>query len=142
MSERDERRERNQKIIDEFRANAGHVGGPFENIPLLILHNTGAKSGEERLNPVAYRRDGDSYVIFASKGGAPENPDWYYNLKAHPKASIEVGTETHDVVARVAEGDERDRIWERQKSEFPGFAEYEQKATNRTIPVVILEPVS
>jgi deazaflavin-dependent oxidoreductase (nitroreductase family) len=141
MSEVDERRERNQKIIDEFRANAGHVGGPFEKIPLLILHNTGAKSGAERLNPLAYRRAGDSYVIFASKGGAPEHPDWYFNLKANPKASVEVGTETHDVVARVAEGDERDRIWEEQKGEFPGFAEYEQKATNRTIPVVILDPV-
>ena len=140
MSERDERRERNQKIIDEFRANAGKVGGPFEKIPMLILHNTGAKSGEERLNPLAYRREGDSYVIFASKGGAPENPDWYYNLKANPKASIEVGTETHDVSARIAEGEERDRIFDRQKQEFPGFADYEKKATNRTIPVVILDP--
>ncbi|MEY2474642.1 MAG: hypothetical protein QOK28_3971 [Actinomycetota bacterium] len=142
MSERDERRERNQKIIDEFRANGGKVGGPFENIPMLILHNTGAKSGEERLNPLAYRREGDSYVIFASKGGAPENPDWYYNLKANPKASIEVGTEQRDVVARIAEGDERDRIFDRQKTEFPGFADYEKKATNRTIPVVILDPVA
>ena len=141
MSELDERRDRNQKIIDEFRANAGHVGGPFENVPLLILHNFGAKSGAERLNPLAYRRDGDNYVVFASKGGAPDNPDWYYNVQANPKASIEVGTETHDVVARVAEGDERDRIWELQKTEFPGFADYEARTT-RQIPVVILEPVA
>ena len=108
----------------------------------MLLHNVGAKSGAERINPVAYRRDGDNYVVFASKGGRPENPDWYYNLVANPKASIEVGTETHEVVARVAEGDERERIWALQKREFPGFAEYEKSATNRTIPVIILEPVA
>jgi deazaflavin-dependent oxidoreductase (nitroreductase family) len=137
-----DREDWNRKIIDEFRSNAGKVGAPFENVPLLLLHNTGAKSGAERINPLAYRRDGDNYVVFASKGGAPDNPDWFHNLKANPKASIEVGTEAPDGVARVAEGDERERIWELQKSEFPGFAEYEQKAANRTIPVVILEPVA
>jgi|SRR5690242_877772 deazaflavin-dependent oxidoreductase (nitroreductase family) len=141
MSELEERHARNQKIIDEFRSNAGKVGGPFENIPLLILHNRGAKSGQERLNPVAYRRDGDNFVVFASKGGAPDNPDWFHNLKANPEATIEVGTETRNVVARVAQGDERERIWELQKKEFPGFAEYEQR-TDRQIPVVILEPAA
>ena len=138
MSERDER---NQKIIDEFHANHGQVGGPFENIPLLLLHHTGAKSGTERVNPVAYRREGDAYVIFASKGGAPDNPDWFHNLKQHPQARIEVGTDTHSVKARIATGDERNRIWEQQKQEFPGFAEYEAK-TSREIPVVVLEPAA
>ena len=142
MSELDERRDRNQKIIDEFHANAGKVGGPFENIPLLLLHNYGAKSGQERINPVAYRRDGDNYVVFASKGGRPENPDWYYNLVANPNVAIEVGTETLAAVAREAAGDERERIWSLQKQEFPGFAEYEKSASNRTIPVMVLEPVS
>jgi deazaflavin-dependent oxidoreductase (nitroreductase family) len=139
MSELEERHARNQKIIDEFHANHGKVGGPFENIPLLLLHHKGAKSGSDRVNPVAYRREGDAYVIFASKGGAPENPDWFHNLRAHPQARIEVGTETHAVMARVAKGEERDNIWEQQKKEFPGFAEYEAK-TSREIPVVVLEP--
>jgi deazaflavin-dependent oxidoreductase (nitroreductase family) len=138
MSERDDW---NRKIIEEFRSNAGKVGEPFENVPLLLLHHTGAKSGTERVSPLAYRRDGDNYVVFASKGGAPDNPDWFHNVKANPKTTIEVGTDSHEVVARVAEGDERERIWELQKKEFPGFAEYEAKTT-RQIPVVILEPVA
>lgn len=130
----------NTQIIEEFRASGGKVGGQFENFPLLLLHTTGAKSGAERVNPLAYRREGDAYVVFGSKAGAPTTPDWVYNLDAQPKASIEVGTERHDVVARVLrEGDERDSIWEIQKSEFPGFADYE-KATTRTIPVVVLDP--
>jgi len=128
----------NQQIIDEFRANDGTVGGPFKGARLLLLHTTGAKTGEERVNPLAYRTDGDHLVIFASKAGAPTNPDWYHNLRAHPAASVEVGGERYDVVARVAEGDERDRLWEAQKRETPPFAEYEQK-TDRTIPVVVLE---
>src|SRR3954452_10204702 len=125
MSERDDW---NTKIIEEFRANAGKVGQPFEGVPLLLLHHRGAKTGTERINPLAYRRDGDSYVIFASKAGAPDNPDWYHNLRANPDSRIEVGTENVEVRARVAEGDERDRLWELQTKEFPGFAEYEQKA--------------
>ena len=129
----------NAKIIEEFRANEGVVGGPFEKIPLLILHNTGAKSGLERLNPLAYRRDGDNYVVFGSKGGAPTHADWFHNVQANPKVSIEVGTDEVDAVARVAEGDERERLWELQKKEYPGFAGYE-KATSRTIPVIVLEP--
>ena len=138
MSERDDW---NKKIIEEFRANAGKVGAPFEGVPILLLHHTGAKSGTERINPLAYRQDGDNYVIFASKGGAPTNPDWYHNLRKNADATIEVGTDTVEVKARVAMGDERDRLWTVQKKEFPGFADYEQK-TEREIPVVVLEPVS
>ncbi len=129
----------NAKIIDEFRANDGKVGGIFENMHLLLLHHTGAKTGTERVNPLAYQRVGDSLAVFASKGGAPTNPDWYYNLVAHPDASIEIATETYPVKARVAEGEERARIWEAQKAAFPNFAEYEEQAEGRTIPVVLLD---
>ncbi len=129
----------NAQIIEEFRANAGKVGGPFEGGTLLILHSTGAKSGKERVNPLMYQKVDDGYAIFASKAGAPTNPDWYHNLKANPEAWIEVGTDRVDVKAREAEGAERDDIWERQKQAWAGFAEYERKA-GRTIPVVILEP--
>jgi len=128
----------NQKIIDEFRANGGKVGGMFEGAPLLLLHTTGAKSGLERVHPLMYQQVGDEFAVFASKAGAPTNPDWFYNLQAHPDAEIELGSETVPVRARVAEGDERDRIWERQKELFPNFAEYEKTAGGRTIPVVLL----
>jgi deazaflavin-dependent oxidoreductase (nitroreductase family) len=129
----------NRKIIEEFRANDGKVGGPFEGAPMVILHTTGAKSGQERLSPLVYRADGDRWVVFGSKGGAPTHPDWFHNLVAHPDGvSIEVGTETVPVTATVAEGDEHDRIWEAQKAAMPGFAEYEEKAQGRRIPVVVL----
>jgi deazaflavin-dependent oxidoreductase (nitroreductase family) len=128
----------NEQIIKEFRANGGKVGGQFEGAPLLLLHSTGAKSGRERVSPVMYRPDGDRYVIFASKAGAPTNPDWYHNLKTSPEASVEVGTDQVQVTAHDAEGDERERLWSEQKQEYPGFADYESKTT-RTIPVVILE---
>jgi deazaflavin-dependent oxidoreductase (nitroreductase family) len=129
----------NAKIIEEFRANDGKVGGPFEGAPMLILHTTGAKSGKERVSPLVFQPNGDRWVIFASKGGAPTHPDWYHNLVAHPDGvSIEVGTDTVDVVATVAEGDEHDQLWEAQKAAAPGFAEYEAKAEGRRIPVVIL----
>jgi deazaflavin-dependent oxidoreductase (nitroreductase family) len=131
----------NSKIIAEFRANGGKVGGMFEGTPLLLLHTIGAKTGLERVNPVAYRVDGDALVIFASKAGAPVNPGWFHNLRANPHVSVEVGTEKRDLVARVAQGDERHRLWEAQKRDAPGFAEYETK-THRQIPVVILEPTS
>ena|SRR5437899_3323358 len=137
MSERDEW---NRKIIEEFHANAGKVGGMFEGVPILLLHHRGAKTGTERINPLAYRRDGDNYVIFASKGRAPDNPDWYHNLRANPDTEIEVGTDAAKVRARVAAADERERLWTVQKKEFPGFADYEQK-TERQIPVIVLEPV-
>src|SRR6478609_1498360 len=113
----------NQKVIEEFRANDGVVGGPFQGLPLALVHHTGAKSGTERVNPLAYQRlDDNSVAIFASKGGAPTNPDWFYNLVAHPKTSVEIGTESYDVTARVAAGEERERIWEAQKKAFPNFA--------------------
>ncbi|HEX6934378.1 MAG TPA: nitroreductase family deazaflavin-dependent oxidoreductase [Streptosporangiaceae bacterium] len=129
----------NSEIIEEFRANGGKVGGQFEGAPLLLLHTTGARTGQVRVNPVMYRPDGDRLVVFASKAGADSNPDWFHNLRAHPRVTVEVGTETRDVVARVADDAERARLWEAQKSEWPGFAGYEQR-TERQIPVVILEP--
>ncbi len=132
----------NQKIIDEFRANGGKVGGMFEGAPLLLLHTTGARSGLERVHPLMYQQVGDELAVFASKAGAPSNPDWYYNLRAHPDAQIEIGAETVPVRARVAEDEERERIWERQKREFPNFAEYEKTAGGRTIPVVLLARAS
>ena len=128
----------NQQVIDEFRANGGRVGGHFDGAPLLLLHHTGAKSGTERVNPVMYQQLGDDYAVFASKAGAPTHPDWYYNLTANPRTTIEVGNETVPVTARFAEGEERDRIWEAQKQAFPQFADYERRTT-RTIPVVVLE---
>ena len=129
----------NQQIIEEFRANQGKVGGPFAGAPLLLLHHRGAKTGIERVNPMMYQKVERGYAVFGSKGGAPTNPDWYYNLLANPEVSVEVGTETIPVRARVAQGEERERIWEKQKRAYPGFAAYERKTT-RPIPVVILEP--
>ncbi|MGH2556834.1 MAG: nitroreductase family deazaflavin-dependent oxidoreductase [Actinomycetota bacterium] len=132
------RRNWNDGIIEEFRANEGRVGGPFEGVPILLLHHTGAKTGTVRVNPLAYQPDGDRFVVFASKGGAPTNPDWYHNLRANPEATIEVGTETIPVRARVADAEERDRLWTRQKERMPAFASYERK-TPRQIPVIVLE---
>ena len=129
----------NASIIEEFRANGGKVGGPFAGAPMLILHTTGAKTGQERVNPLVYQAVGDDLVVFASKAGAPTNPDWFHNLVAHPDVTVEVGAETVARRARVAEGDEHERIWSRQKELMPGFADYEA-ATPRRIPVVVLEP--
>jgi deazaflavin-dependent oxidoreductase (nitroreductase family) len=126
-------------VIDEFRTNDGVVGGMFEGMSLLLLHHTGAKSGTERVNPLVYMRDGTNYVIFASKAGAPTSPDWYHNLRANPSTTIEVGVQSIPVTARVAEGDERERLFSAQKQAAPQFAEYEAK-TDRVIPVVVLEP--
>jgi deazaflavin-dependent oxidoreductase (nitroreductase family) len=129
----------NAQIIEEFRTNGGELGGNFAGAPMLLLHSTGAKSGRERVNPMMYQAVGDHYAVFASKAGAPTNPDWYHNLVAHPDATIEVGTETVAVRARVATGAERDAIWTTQKERYPGFADYERQ-TDREIPVVVLEP--
>lgn len=129
----------NARIIEEFRANDGVVGGPFEGSTLLLLHHTGAKSGRAYVNPLVYRRDGDRYVIFASKAGAPENPAWYHNLRAHPEVTIEVGRDTLAAVASEADGDERERLYRAQAQDTPQFAEYQRK-TERTIPVIILTP--
>jgi deazaflavin-dependent oxidoreductase (nitroreductase family) len=136
MSDRDEW---NRRIIEEFRSNGGRVGGPFEGATLLLLHHTGAKTRTERVNPVAYQRLDDGWAIFASKGGAPTNPDWYHNLVANPGVTAEIGTETRSFRARVASSAEREPIWSKQKHDHPGFADYEAK-TSREIPVAILEP--
>jgi deazaflavin-dependent oxidoreductase (nitroreductase family) len=129
----------NSKIIEEFRANDGRVGGQFEGAPLLLLHTTGAKSGQERINPMMYRSVDGGYAVFASKAGAPTNPDWYHNLKAHPHVTIEVGTDTIDAVASEATGEERDRLYATQAERNQAFAEYAQR-TERVIPVIVLTP--
>lgn len=128
----------NRAIIEEFRANGGTVGGPFEGSTLLLLRTIGAKSGAERVHPLAYRRDGESFVVFGSAAGADQHPAWFRNLVANPRVTVEVGTETFDAVARVADGDEHERLWSAQKRDVPAFAEYEAK-TSRRIPVVLLE---
>ncbi|MFN2544926.1 MAG: nitroreductase family deazaflavin-dependent oxidoreductase [Actinomycetota bacterium] len=129
----------NASIIEEFRSNEGRVGGMFEGMPILLLHHRGAKTGTERVSPLAYQDLGDGTVaVFGSKGGAPTHPDWYHNVRANPETNVEVGTETWEVRARVAEGEERERIWEKQKRDVPGFAGYET-ATEREIPVIVLE---
>lgn len=127
----------NEQTITEFRKNHGRVGGHFESAPLLLLHTIGKRSGKPRVNPVMYLRDGERYLIFASKGGADTHPDWYHNLKAHPDAQIEVGDGTIDVKTEEIQGPERDRLYERQASLYPAFAEYQRK-TKRVIPVIAL----
>jgi deazaflavin-dependent oxidoreductase (nitroreductase family) len=129
----------NAQIIEEFRANEGRVGGMFEGATLLLLHHTGAKSGKRRINPLGYLSDKGRYVIFASKAGAPTNPDWYHNLTAHPDVTIEVGTDTIEVVASEATDEERERLYRTQAARVPQFAEY-GKQTDRVIPVIVLTP--
>jgi deazaflavin-dependent oxidoreductase (nitroreductase family) len=129
----------NAQIIEEFRANEGRVGGMFEGSTLLLLHHTGARSGKSRINPLGYLNDQGRYVIFASKAGAPTNPDWYHNLKGHPNVTIDVGTDTIEVVASEATGEERDRLYRTQAERIPQFAEYQQQ-TDRVIPVIVLTP--
>jgi len=130
----------NGKVIEEFRANGGKVGGFFEGAPMLLLHHNGAKTGTERVNPLMYQQVGGSYAIFASAGGGPRDPQWFRNLVAHPEVKLEVGTSTVQVRARVTEGDERASIWEAQKERYPQFAEYEKNTAPRVIPVVVLDP--
>lgn len=128
----------NTKIIEEFRANGGKVES-MGGAPLLILHTIGAKSGEGRESPLLFREEGDDLVIFASYAGGPSHPAWYHNIVAHPDVTVETGTGTRPMRARVAGPDERERIWVDHKQNWPQFQEYEDK-TDRTIPVVILEP--
>jgi deazaflavin-dependent oxidoreductase (nitroreductase family) len=128
----------NSRIIEEFRANNGHVGGSMD---VLLLHHTGARSGAQRVNPLAYQSIGEGYAVFASKAGAQTNPAWFHNLVAHPDATVEVGAETVRVRARVAEPTERDVIYARQAERVPQFAKYEEAAAPRKIPVVVLDPV-
>lgn len=129
----------NAGIIEEFRANEGRVGGPFEGAPLLLLHTRGARSGEPRIHPVMYLKDGDRYLVFASKAGADTNPAWYHNLRAHPDTTIEVGTDEISVRATELDGAERDEWYAEQARRYSGFADYERK-TDRVIPVVALVP--
>jgi deazaflavin-dependent oxidoreductase (nitroreductase family) len=128
----------NKGVIDEFRANGGRVGGPFEGAPLLLLTSIGAKSGVARTTPLMYLPDGERIVIFASKAGAPTNPAWYHNLLANPSATVEVGGDIFDVDVSVATGEERERLFNRQSELMPQFADYAQRTT-RQIPVVVLE---
>lgn len=127
----------NSKIIEEFRSNGGRVGGQFEGAPLLLLHTTGAKSGADRVTPMMYLDLEGRRFVFASKAGAPTNPDWFHNLRANPDVTIEIGPDTIRARAVPLEGDERTRIYEEQASRYPGFAEYQSK-TDRLIPVVEL----
>jgi deazaflavin-dependent oxidoreductase (nitroreductase family) len=126
--------DRNANIIEEFRANAGKVGGYFEGAPMVLVHHIGARSGTERISPLVYLPDGDDMVVAATKGGHPKNPDWYHNLKANPRVTAEVGTETIQVEATEVTGGERDELWRRMVELRPGFADYETK-TDRVFPI-------
>lgn len=132
----------NQQIIDEFRANQGRVGGPFEGAPMVLLHHTGRRSGTERVTPVVYlpdESDPDTIYVFASKAGAPTHPDWYHNLVAAGTTTVEVGTDTYPVTVTELSGEERDRRYAAQVARMPGFGEYAEKTAGiRTIPVLRL----
>jgi len=127
----------NNSVIKEFRENGGKVGGMFEGANMVLVHNTGAKSGQARVTPLVYLPDGGRVFVFASKGGAPENPAWYHNLLAHPEIEVEIGTEKYAATAVVIQGAERDEIFAKQVAVAPGFGEY-QRNTDRIIPVVEL----
>jgi deazaflavin-dependent oxidoreductase (nitroreductase family) len=131
----------NKAIVEEFRANSGKVGGQFADRPLLLLHTTGAKSGQQRINPLVYSTEGDRLVVVASKGGAPTNPDWYYNVIANPLVTVEVGTEQFQAQAAVAEEPERTHLFDQMAAEMPGFADY-QRNTPRILPVITLRRLS
>ena len=130
----------NQQIIAEFRANEGKVGGMFANNTLLLLHTTGAKTGKERVNPLVTIEDGDRLIVAASKGGAPTNPDWYYNIVANPQVSVEYGPEQFQAQATITSEPERTELYDKLASKFAGFAEYKTKTT-RVIPIVTLSRV-
>jgi deazaflavin-dependent oxidoreductase (nitroreductase family) len=130
----------NLGIIEEFRANEGRVGGYFDGATMLLLHTIGRKTGKERVNPLVYLPDGDRYVIFATKGGAPTNPDWYANLMANPDIDVEIGTETIPVHATEVQDDrEREDLYARIAERRSGFAEYPEKSGGRRIPVIALD---
>lgn len=128
----------NRRMIEEFRAHGGKVGGMWEGRPLLLLTTTGARSGQSRTNPVMYLREGERLFIFGSKSGAPGHPDWYHNLLAHPAVTVEIGDQTYSAIAKPLTGAERDRIYDRWAEQYPQFREYQEKTT-RTIPVIELE---
>jgi deazaflavin-dependent oxidoreductase (nitroreductase family) len=127
----------NKAIIEEFRANGGKVGGYFANVSVLLLHTTGAKSQQQRVNPLVYTTDGDRFVVAASKRGDPTNPDWYYNVVAHPLVTVEVGTEQFQARATIAAEPERTRLYDQIAAARPNYAEY-QRSTTRIIPVIVL----
>ncbi|HKC51938.1 MAG TPA: nitroreductase family deazaflavin-dependent oxidoreductase [Myxococcota bacterium] len=127
----------NKKVIEEFRANQGKVGGQFAGATLLLLTTKGAKSGLSRTNPLAYLRDGDRYIVIASFAGAPTNPPWYYNLLANPKVRVEAGAESFDARAEVVKEPERSTLYQRMAAAMPVFSEYQRK-TKRSIPVIAL----
>jgi len=131
-----------RRTVEEFRANGGKVGGPFEGTDMLLLHHTGARSGAGRVSPLGYQPVGEGYAIFASKAGAPTHPAWYHNLMAQPNVSIEVGTDTIDVLASEASGEERERLYRTQAERIPQFADYEKTAGERVIPVIVLTPTA
>lgn len=132
----------NTRIIEEFRANQGRVGGNFEGAPVVLVHHRGRKSGREYVNPVMYlpdEADDNVIYVFASKGGEPSNPDWYYNLTTAGEAAIERGTDNYPVTVRELIGDERDRVYAEQARRYPGFAGYAERTEGiRTIPVLAL----
>jgi len=130
-----EMNEFNKKIIEEFRANKGIVGGQFAGAPMLLLTTTGAKSGRSHTTPLVYSKDGDQIVVIASKAGAPNNPAWYHNLKAHPTVSLEVGTQRFEAKAVVTAGEERERLFDAQAKQMAVFNDYKKKTT-RQIPVI------
>lgn len=129
----------NQRNIDEFRSNHGKLSGPFEGAPVLLLHHRGAKSKTEYVTPMMYHALDRGWAVFASAAGRDANPGWYHNVLAHPNTTIELGDDTLPVIARVAYPAEREPIWQTQKEQHPGFADYEKK-TDRVIPVVVLDP--
>jgi deazaflavin-dependent oxidoreductase (nitroreductase family) len=133
-----ERQQFNQKIIAEFRANGGKVGKPFEGMPMVLVTMKGAKSGKAYTMPLVYSKDGDRYVIIASMAGAPNNPDWYHNIKTHPEVTLEIGTERFQAKANITSGEERERLFNAQAAIMPIFNDYRKK-TSREIPVIALE---
>jgi deazaflavin-dependent oxidoreductase (nitroreductase family) len=132
--------ELNERVIKEFRNNGGKVGAPFANMPMILVTHTGAKTGKSYTTPLVYSRDGDRVVVIASKRGAPNNPSWYHNLVAHPTVTLEIGTESFKAKARVATGDERERLYNQQAAQMAVFKEYRAKTT-RKIPVIVFERI-
>jgi deazaflavin-dependent oxidoreductase (nitroreductase family) len=131
----------NSRVIEEFRANGGRVGGQFEGAPIVLVHHRGKRSGRDYVSPVMYLSGpGRRVYVFASKGGAPTNPDWYHNLTAAGRATVEIGTETYPVTVAEVTGEERDRVFAEQSTAYPGFAEYAEKTKGvRIIPVLALD---
>jgi len=127
----------NAQNIAQFRKNHGKLGGYFEGAPILLLNTIGRRSGKPHVVPVMYLKDGERFLVFASKGGADQHPDWYFNLKAHPDLQIEVGDDKFDVLAEELTGGERDTLYNRQATLYPSFADYQRK-TKRIIPVIAL----